>query len=53
MPTVTLQDCAKCPMVSKCTAHITGGSWDYSKGVDPCRIKMAGDCEMVSGRIKR
>ena len=34
----TLQDCAKCPNVSRCTAHITGGSWHYDKGADPCQL---------------
>ena len=36
MPRITPADCAGCPALTKCTAHITGGTWDHRKGVDPC-----------------
>ena len=48
----TLADCARCPMVSHCTAHVTGGSWDFTKGVDPCRIKMSEDEDHTAWRIQ-
>jgi len=34
----TLEDCAKCPMHTKCDAHITGGTWPHRKGIDPCTV---------------
>lgn len=34
----TLADCAQCPNVTRCTAHVTGGSWHYDKGADPCQV---------------
>jgi len=35
---VTLADCAKCPIVSICDAHITGGEWKHRAGVNPCKV---------------
>ena len=38
---VTLADCARCPLVSICDAHITGGEWKHRKGVNPCTIRQS------------
>jgi hypothetical protein len=35
---VTLADCARCPLVSMCDAHITDGEWKHCAGVNPCVI---------------
>jgi len=37
---VTEKDCAKCPVLRFCSAHITGGSWNPRTGVDPCEIEI-------------
>jgi hypothetical protein len=34
----TPEDCAQCPTLTRCTAHISGGSWPHNKGVDPCVV---------------
>lgn len=34
----TLKDCARCPVLSFCDAHITGGEWEHRKGIDPCEV---------------
>lgn len=43
MPRVTLPDCARCPMLKKCDAHITGGTWPHRKGIDPCIVDLSGE----------
>lgn len=40
MSVKTLSDCAKCPVVSYCDAHITGGTWPHAKGIDPCKVRI-------------
>ena len=37
-PTQTLRDCAACPTVHICDAHVTGGTWKHKQGVKPCRV---------------
>ena len=39
----TIKDCAGCPVHMICTAHITGGTWPYDKGMDPCEVEI-GEC---------
>ena len=34
----TLADCARCPLVSLCDAHITNGEWKHRSGVNPCKV---------------
>jgi hypothetical protein len=34
----SLEDCAQCPVVSKCSAHITDGEWNPRQGVSPCKV---------------
>jgi hypothetical protein len=36
----TLKDCAVCPTVGCCDAHITGGTHKHREGVDPCQVSM-------------
>lgn len=38
MTTKTLADCAACPMVSHCSAHVSDGEWEHDEGVDPCVV---------------
>lgn len=38
MPRVTFTDCAQCPVLRHCSAHITGGEWEHDEGVDPCVV---------------
>ena len=33
-----LSDCARCPVLRFCSAHVTGGEWDHRKGVEPCEV---------------
>jgi hypothetical protein len=30
----TLKDCAQCPVVTICSAHIHDGGWEHDTGVD-------------------
>jgi hypothetical protein len=41
----TLRDCARCDVVSRCDAHVTGGSWHHLQGVSPCRPIIDSDQE--------
>lgn len=34
----TLKDCASCPCVTICDAHVTGGSWPHRGGSAPCEV---------------
>jgi hypothetical protein len=34
----TFQDCARCPHLSRCDAHITGGTHRHREGRDPCSL---------------
>jgi hypothetical protein len=49
MPDVTLSDCARCPVLRICTAHVSDGTWPYDKGIDPCRVHLDRDRIMVAG----
>lgn len=40
MTVKTLNDCAACPVVSKCDAHVSGGEWEHREGVDPCEVRL-------------
>ena len=40
MPEKTLSDCAACPVIRYCDAHVIGGEWQHSGGVNPCRISL-------------
>lgn len=33
----TVKECAACPVVAMCDAHITGGSWHHRQGAHPCK----------------
>lgn len=37
----TLKDCAACQKLSRCDAHVSGGSWKHLEGVDPCQISLS------------
>ena len=39
----TERDCAHCPMVSKCDAHVTNGDWHHAEGEHPCRPVITAD----------
>lgn len=41
MPLKTLSDCAECPVVGMCSAHVTDGEWEHDEGVDPCVVVIA------------
>jgi hypothetical protein len=34
--TKTLADCAACPVLRLCDAHVTNGEWHHARGVRPC-----------------
>jgi len=36
----TFADCAQCPVLRCCDAHVTGGSWQHAGGKEPCILKM-------------
>jgi len=36
----TLRDCAGYAMIARCNAHVSGGTWDHTKGVDPCEVQI-------------
>lgn len=38
MPPVTFADCAQCPVLRHCSAHIATGEWEHDKGIDPCVV---------------
>jgi len=55
MANVTITDCVRnqCPMLKKCTAHITGGSWPHNKGTDPCVVSRSeGDSAKILAKIR-
>ncbi|HUW85522.1 MAG TPA: hypothetical protein VMV55_01465 [Methanoregula sp.] len=35
----TMADCAKCPVMTICDAHISNGTWKHKAGVDPCEVR--------------
>jgi len=37
----TAKECAACPVVGICDAHITGGSWHHRQGAHPCKPKIS------------
>jgi hypothetical protein len=37
----TLSDCAQCPALKICDAHITGGVHKHREGMDPCEVSLA------------
>jgi hypothetical protein len=37
MPTVTLNDCARCLAIKVCDAH-GGKGWPHRKGIAPCQV---------------
>ena len=49
MPNVTLEDCARCPVLRICSAHISNGAWQYDRGIDPCRVDIGNDSTMIRG----
>ena len=49
MPNVTLEDCARCPVLRICSAHISNGAWQYDSGIDPCRVDIGNDSTMIRG----
>lgn len=40
MTTKTLADCAWCPCLKICDAHITGGIHKHEEGMDPCQVSL-------------
>jgi len=52
MTTKTLSDCARCPVLRICTAHITDGTWDHRKGADPCRVNPLIDAETANAALR-
>jgi hypothetical protein len=35
----TFDDCARCPVLPICSAHIATGQWEHDKGIDPCVVQ--------------
>jgi hypothetical protein len=40
----TLADCAECPVMPLCSAHVPEGSWEHDEGIDPCVIVVDSGC---------
>jgi hypothetical protein len=36
----TLNDCARCPALKFCDAHVTGGIHKHREGMDPCEVSL-------------
>lgn len=36
----TLSDCAQCPALKICDAHLTGGIHKHQEGADPCQVSL-------------
>ena len=34
----TLSDCAECPVIQFCSAHVIDGEWEHDEGIDPCIV---------------
>ena len=39
----TFSDCTQCPFITKCDAHISGGTHKHQEGPDPCEMNINPD----------
>src|SRR5512138_3675853 len=38
----TIKNCAGCPKLTKCDAHISGGQYKHREGPEPCTVRGVG-----------